>query len=133
MLRVICMAIIMSSCLQNAPDTLCCTTFRSNRPTNEPGFGITQGNETRSSIDLNTNSTARVQTSPLVIGRTVGASSVSTSSTSLTSLLLELSLILLDILGLTLALLVQLLVLGLDLGVTVFGLCAAAAGTGCES
>jgi hypothetical protein len=70
-----------------------------------------------------------VQASPLIVrvSSTVCASRVGTSGTS--RLLFVLSLVLLDFLSLALALLVELLVLGLDLGIAVFGLAAATAGT----
>jgi hypothetical protein len=81
-----------------------------------------------------------VQTSPLIVvsaGRVVGCavhgSSVGTRAASRGSLLLVLPLVLLDILGLALALLVELLVLGLDLSIAMFGLSAAAASTGIGS
>lgn len=114
----------------DAPDTLLYTVLI-NRSTNMLGpFKVIQHSGAAEFVDLNPASAARVQTSPLVIGGIVGGSSVGTTGASLISLLLELPLVLLDILGLALTLLVELLVLSLDLGIAMFGLGAAAASTG---
>lgn len=73
-----------------------------------------------------------MQASPLVVrvSSTIRTHGVGASSTGLVGGLVVLLLLLLDLLGLTLALLVELLILGLDLRVAVLGLAAAAASTG---
>lgn len=82
-------------------------------------------------VGLNPASATGVEASPLVVrvGSTVRASCIGASSTSLVRLPLVLLLVLLDFLGLTLALFVELLVLGLDFGIAMFRLAATAAGT----
>jgi hypothetical protein len=81
-------------------------------------------------VDSNPASAARVQASPLIVrvGRSRVRGTICTSRVS-SRLLLVLSLVLLNFLGLALALLVELLVLGLDLRIAVFRLAAATAGT----
>lgn len=85
-------------------------------------------------VGLNPASATGVEASPLVvrIGRTVRGRCIGASSTGLVRLLLVLLLVFLDFLGLTLALFIELLVLGLDFGIAVFRLAATTAGTGWE-
>lgn len=77
---------------------------------------------------LETTSPARVHTSPLII-LSRNLNGIGTRGIS-SRLVLVLLLVLLDLLSLARALVVQLLVLGLDLGFAVFGVGATAAGTG---
>ena len=103
-------------------------------------FGVNHNSEPVACADLNTASAARVETSPLIllsatsiVRSAVHANSIGTRPTSRGSLLVVLLLVLLDFLSLALTLFVELLVLGLDLGIAMFGLGAAAASTGIGS
>lgn len=99
-----------------------------NRPSNQKQVSSGDHIPPPKEIRLETTSPARVHTSPFIIGSR-NLNSIGTGSIS-SRLGFVLLLVLLDLLGLARTLVVQLLVLGLDLGFAVFRVGATAAGTG---